>query len=60
MPAAVVDLNSTEKFELKSLPEGFVVLRKMTYGQKLVRQQNAQVMTKFDASRSTKTSPVGT
>ena len=41
MPAAVVDLNSTEKFELKSLPEGFVVLRKMTYGQKLVRQQNA-------------------
>jgi len=42
MPAAVVDMNSTEKFDLKSAPpDGYVELRKMTFGQKLVRQQNA-------------------
>jgi hypothetical protein len=44
MPSAVVDSDSTEKFELKSLPTAYVVLRKMTYGQKLVRQQNAMKM----------------
>lgn len=45
MPAAVVSMNSTERFELKSLPpDGYVVLRKMTYGQKLTRQQNAMKM----------------
>lgn len=42
MPAAVVDMNSTERFDLKSAPpDGYVILRCMTYGQKLVRQQNA-------------------
>lgn len=42
MPAAVVNLNSTERHDLKSAPpDGYVVLRKMTYGQKLIRQQNA-------------------
>jgi hypothetical protein len=42
MPAAVVDMNSTQKFDLKSAPpDGYVILRKMTYGQKLTRQQNA-------------------
>jgi hypothetical protein len=42
MPAAVVDMNSTQRFDLKSAPpDGFVVLRKMTFGQKLTRQQNA-------------------
>jgi len=42
MPAAVVNMSSTERFDLKSAPpDGYVVLRKMTYGQKLVRQQNA-------------------
>lgn len=42
MPAAVVDMNSTEKFDLKSAPpDGWVELRKMTFGQKLVRQQQA-------------------
>ena len=45
MPAAVVNMNSTERFDLKSLPpDGYVVLRKMTYGQKLTRQQNAMKM----------------
>jgi len=45
MPAAVVNMNSTERFDLKSLPpDGYVVLRKMTYGQKLTRQQNAMRM----------------
>lgn len=42
MPAAVVDMNSTQRFDLKSAPpDGYVVLRKMTFGQKLTRQQNA-------------------
>jgi len=45
VPAAVVNMNSTERFDLKSLPpDGYVVLRKMTYGQKLTRQQNAMKM----------------
>lgn len=36
MPRATV-ASQTEKFELKSLPEGFVVIRRMTYGEKLNR-----------------------
>lgn len=36
MPRATV-ASQTEKFALKSLPEGFVVVRRMTYGEKLNR-----------------------
>ena len=36
MPRATV-ASETEKFELKSLPEGYVVIRRMTYGEKLNR-----------------------
>lgn len=36
MPRATV-ASQTEKFELASLPEGFVVIRRMTYGEKLNR-----------------------
>lgn len=36
MPVAVV-VNDTERFELKSLPEGYVVIRQMTYGERLKR-----------------------
>lgn len=44
MPKATLDLNDTKRFELKSLPEGFVVLKRMTYGQKLQRQEMAMQM----------------
>lgn len=33
MPVATSNIQATERKELKSLPEGFVVLRRMTYGQ---------------------------
>jgi len=38
MPRAVVDMGKTDKFDLKSCPGGFVVLRRMSYGEKLQRQ----------------------
>lgn len=36
MPRATV-ASETEKFELKSLPEAYIVVRRMTYGEKLNR-----------------------
>jgi len=39
VPRATVT-KSTEKFELKSLPEAFVVIRRMNYGEKLNRQDD--------------------
>lgn len=44
MPKAIVNFNETHRFELKSLPEGFVVLRRLSYGQKLQRTQMAMEM----------------
>lgn len=41
MPKAVVNFSETEKFPLKTLPEGYVVLRRLSYGQKLERQSMA-------------------
>lgn len=41
MPKAVVNINETVKKELKSLPEGYVVLRRLSYGQYLVRREMA-------------------
>lgn len=47
MPRATVNLAATDRVELKSLPKteheegGFVVLRRLTYGQKIHRQQLA-------------------
>jgi hypothetical protein len=38
MPRATVDVSTTERFELDSLPGAFIVLRRMTYGQVLERQ----------------------
>lgn len=38
MPSAVVILNESQRFELESLPEGFVVLRRMSYGEHLKRK----------------------
>jgi hypothetical protein len=37
MPVATVT-KTTERYELKSLPEAFVVIRRMNYGEKLNRQ----------------------
>jgi hypothetical protein len=44
VPVAVVDLEDTKDFPLKSLPEGYVTLRRLTYGQKLHRQSMAMQM----------------
>jgi hypothetical protein len=44
MPQATVNFQATERHELKSLPEGFVELRRMSYGEKLFRQQMAMEM----------------
>lgn len=44
MPKAVVNVEETQRFELKSLPEGFVVLRRMPYGAWLHRQEMAMNM----------------
>lgn len=38
MPKAVVDINDVVKSDLKSLPGGFVVLRRMSYLQTIERQ----------------------
>lgn len=43
MPVATVSLE-LEELHLKSLPEGVVKLRRMTYGQKLQRQQTTTKM----------------
>lgn len=39
MPRATVDLNDTRRVDLKTCPGGFVTLRRLSYGQKLQRQQ---------------------
>jgi hypothetical protein len=41
MPKATVSLGATERIDLKSCPGGWVDLKRMTYGQKLERQQIA-------------------
>ena len=38
MPRATVDLETTEHKDLKTLPDGFVVLRRMSFGQILERR----------------------
>jgi hypothetical protein len=45
MPNAVVNLEDTERFDLKSLPEGYVVLRRLSYGEKLKRRAMTTHMT---------------
>lgn len=41
MPSAVVNFTATEEYRLKTLPGGFVKLRRLSYGQKLERQSMA-------------------
>lgn len=43
MPRATVAV-STVKFDLKTLPEGYVVIRRMTFGEKLERQDEMMRM----------------
>lgn len=43
MPVAVV-VEDTKRFELRSLPEGFVIVRQMTYGERLQRQNLSSKM----------------
>lgn len=38
MPNATANLTDTKRFDLKSLPEGFIELRRMTYGQSVQRR----------------------
>lgn len=44
MPRATVSLDPEDKIELKTCPGAYVVLRRMTYGQKLQRSQQAAKM----------------
>jgi hypothetical protein len=43
MPRATVDASSTTKFDLKSLADAYVVMRKQTYGE---RQRRADIVTR--------------
>lgn len=45
MPKAVVNISDTERIELKSISEGFVVLRRLTYGEYLNRRAMGARMT---------------
>jgi hypothetical protein len=44
MPRAIVNTEDTTRYDLKSLPEGYVVLRRLTYGQYLQRREMAARM----------------
>jgi hypothetical protein len=44
VPRATHNMSHTERFELKSLPGGFVVLRRLNYEQYLERQAMAMEM----------------
>lgn len=39
MPKATTNVQDTERKDLKTLPEGYVVLRRMTYGEFMKRRQ---------------------
>lgn len=39
MPRATIDIQDTHKYDLKSLPGGFVVLRRLSYGEYLQRKE---------------------
>jgi hypothetical protein len=44
VPVATVQVEAIEHYDLKSLPTGWVSLRRMTYGQKLGRMQSTTSM----------------
>jgi hypothetical protein len=43
MPKATANIVEPERHDLKTLPEGFVVLKRLTYGQKLERKAMASI-----------------
>lgn len=51
MPKATADVTSTKREELRSLPEGYVVLRRMTYGQQLERREMLKMTMATDESK---------
>lgn len=51
MPKATVAKN-TERFDLKTVPEGFVVVRRMSFGEKLERQDDMMTMKTEDKELS--------
>lgn len=54
MPRATVDISKTRRFDLKTLPEGYVVIHKMSYGQYLQRQEMAMQMQMTSDNKGTK------
>jgi hypothetical protein len=45
MPRATANIVEAERHDLKSLPEGFVMVRRLTYGQKLERRAMSSTAT---------------
>src|SRR3954466_13065752 len=43
MPRATATVSGSERFDLKTLPEGYVELRRLSYGQKLERRAMSSV-----------------
>lgn len=52
MPKAVTTLDETQRFELKSCPGAFVVLRRMTFGESV--QRRAMLKLSVETSRGSK------
>lgn len=52
MPKAVTTLDETQRFDLKSCPEGFVTLRRMTFGESV--QRRAMLKLSVEASKGSK------
>lgn len=53
MPVAVVT-NTTKKYELTTLPEAYVIVRRMNYGEKLLRSEMATRISVAGSSSSKK------
>jgi hypothetical protein len=51
MPKATASVSSTEHHELKTLPEGWVELRRLSYGQKLERRAMTSVASAESSGR---------
>jgi hypothetical protein len=54
VPKATANITEPERRELKTLPEGFVTIRRLTYGQKLERRAMSSTATAETQGRSNK------
>lgn len=54
MPKATANINQTQRFDLKSCPEGYVVIRRLSYGKKLERQEITMQMRMYQEEARTK------